>query len=361
VNLALGLRRRGHRVSILRLLDGVDLGGELERAGVETASARLRGRADAAGMALRALPWLRRQRPDVLYGFNAQENLLGLLAAAFSDSGHVVWGVRTDDPGALAFDLLGRAGARAQRALARLPDLVISNSRAGALYAARIGVPGKRIRVIPNGIDTREFRPDPEGRARLRAEWRVADEEVLVGTVARLERRKGHVDFLRAAALFARSRPEARFVCVGGGEEDSRHELERLASQLGIAGRVLLNGTRTDMPAVYAALDLATLLSTSGEGSPNAVAEALACGVPCVASDIGESRTIVADPSAVVAPGDPAAAVRAWEETLRRSTPESRAAARRRIESELGVGRMVGETERELTSLLRHRSDIRNG
>jgi glycosyltransferase involved in cell wall biosynthesis len=116
---------------------------------------------------------------------------------------------------------------------------------------------------------------------------------------------KDYPTFLRAAALVARAWPGTRFVCVGGGPEGLRRELGGQARALNLDGRLLWTDVREDMPAVYNALDLACSSSAFGEGFPNAVGEAMACGIRCAVTDVGDSARIVGDTGAVVRPGRP--------------------------------------------------------
>ena len=162
------------------------------------------------------------------------------------------------------------------------------------------------MRVIPNGIDTRRFSFDGKARTRLRGEWSIPADAVLVGLVGRLDLMKDHPTFLKAAAKLAGRDPRWHFVCVGEGEPEYAVTLETQAVALGLQGRLVWAGPRGDMPAVYSALDL--LASTSyGESFPNVIAEAMACGRPCVVTDVGDSARIVDDCGIVVAARDPEA------------------------------------------------------
>lgn len=345
VNLACGLDARGHHVTVLQLFDAAELAAPLDSAGIERRSAGARGRLDADRVSRRVLPWIRRAKADVVHGFNAETNMIALAAGGVARRPRVVWGIRG---GAGAVDAPARAIAALHGRLGRFVDLAIANSSGGATYAHRIGVPA--VRVVANGIDTELFRPDAAARARVRAEWNVADGEIVVGCVARLEPHKQLECFLRAAAEFTGLRPGARFVCVGSGECGYVNRLQALAQELGVGERVIWTGSRLDLPAVQNAFDVATLLS-SNEGTPNAVGEALACGVPCVVADSGDSARLVADAHAVVDRADAASAARAWARAAG-ATSETRAAMRRRMETEFGLARMVDETEAALAALL---------
>jgi glycosyltransferase involved in cell wall biosynthesis len=348
--LARGLVRRGHRVSVLQLYDGLDFGGELAEAGIVPTSLGLRGRADLGRLARRTWPWMRSRRPDVVQGFHAESNLIALIAGRLVVPARVVWGVRLLGLHS-ARDVLSHGAAGLHGRLARAPDLVIANSRAGARSAAAAGVPLERLRLIRNGLDTELFRPDPAGGRALRDEWGVSSEAPLVGVVARLEPRKGAERFLAAAAAFVRRQPEARFVWVGARDTPYTRRVERLASELGLAGRVRFLEPRGNLPPVYSALDVGTLLSVE-EASSNAVAEAIACEVPCVVASVGELPALVDDPRLVV-DGDPGHVADAWEHAWRSVGPQARAAARQRIEGDLSLERMVNETEAALAELVR--------
>jgi glycosyltransferase involved in cell wall biosynthesis len=134
---------------------------------------------------------------------------------------------------------------------------------------------------------------------------------------------KGHAVFLEAAAAIPR--PDVRFVCVGDGPATMAAALCTEAGARGLGARFTLLPAQAEAAAVFDALDVCTSASTFGEGFPNVVGEAMACAVPCVVSDVGDSAFIVGDTGLVVAPGDAAALAAAWTTLL-----EEGAAARRR-------------------------------
>ena len=129
---------------------------------------------------------------------------------------------------------------------------------------------------------------------------------------------KDHPTFLRAAAQFARQNADARFVCVGDGAAAYRDELRTLTRSLGLDDRLVWAGEHGDVKAAYNAFDIATLSSAFGEGFPNAVGEAMACGVPVVGTDVGDVRPIVGELGEVVAPGQPEPLCAGWARLRRR-------------------------------------------
>ena len=122
-----------------------------------------------------------------------------------------------------------------------------------------------------------------------------------------------HATFLRAAALFSRHDRDARFVLCGSGCGPDSETMRSLIESLGLSGRVILLGERTDLDNIYPAFDVLTQSSAYGEGLPNVVIEAMACGVPCVATDVGDSRDAIGETGLVLPPRDPQALARGWE------------------------------------------------
>jgi glycosyltransferase involved in cell wall biosynthesis len=160
---------------------------------------------------------------------------------------------------------------------------------------------------------------------------------------------KDHPTFLRAAALFTLNHEAIRFVCVGDGPADYRQELYALCRELCLANRVIWAGARRDMPAVYNALDIACS-SSYGEGFPNVIGESMACGVPCVVTDVGDSASLVGDLGIVVSPKDGAALKVAFEQLLFKISHENhwKTDCRQRILETYSLPKMVASTEEAL-------------
>ena len=241
--------------------------------------------------------------------------------------------------------------------LSRRADLVIANARAVRVDAVTRGLPPDRIAVIPNGIDTGTMRPDhAAGRAQRHA-WGISADAFVIGCVARLDPMKDHANLLAAAASFVRQH-DARFVLVGAGARGYRDELRTLAHSLGVGERVVWAGEIGDVRAAYSAFDVATLSSAFGEGFPNAVGEAMACGVPVVGTDIGDMRSIVGESGEIVPPRQPDLLCAAWARLRQRlaQDPGLRETARDSIIANYSVDVMVQRTEDILSLLCAGRS-----
>jgi len=225
--------------------------------------------------------------------------------------------------------------------------LMISNSEQTYVnFRARGGRCQKNV-VIFNAIDVDQFRPDSEARVPVRTEWATPENEKLIGLVGRLAPVKGHPIFLKAAALLANELEDVGFVCVGDGPQPYRSQLQRLSQELGLTERLIWAGARKDMPAVYNALDIVCSPSYS-EGFNNVIGEAMACGVPCVVTDVGDPAKIVGDTGIVVPPDNPHMLARGLRNMLLRLCEVEPYLLRERIVRYFSVETMVEATERIL-------------
>lgn len=351
VVLAKGLARCGHSVAVAVFFGGGAYESDLAGAGVRIIHLGKKGRWDVLPFLSRLVRLLRKERPVVLHGYLGVPNILVAALRPLVPGTRVVWGVRASDMDLSRYDWLSRLAYVLERRLARCADCIIANSHAGKRYAVANGFPGDKMVVIPNGIDTEYFQFDPEGRGRLRSAWGVGEHEILVGLVGRLDPMKDHPTFLEAASRNARECHDVRFVCVGGGPTAYVEALMQQAAGLGLTGQLIWAGARDDMPAVYSALDISSSSSSYGEGFSNTIAEAMACGVPCVVTDVGDSALIVGDTGGIIAPGDHGALADAIQR-LTDLPPEQRReigeACRARVVSEFGIDRLVQRTEQAL-------------
>lgn len=342
VELASALHRSGHKVQVAVFYRQGSLVGEVERLGVPIVDLAKRRRWNLFGFFLRLIRVLKQERPDILYCFLGGANIAGAIVRPFVPNLKLAWSIRASDVDLNRYDWTHRLGYRLERLASRLPEIIIANSQTGRAFAVRNGFPAERIKVVFNGVDTARFKPDLSLRKSQRRSWGLAERDVAVGVLARLDPMKDHRTFLRAAALLAEQRPVIRFLCVGGGP--LREPLEQLAHELGISDRVLFTG-EADPVAALNALDLVCSSSIS-EGFPNVLAEAMACGKPCVATKAGDSAEIIGDCGSIVATRDPPALARAILGEIEGRTGSKSDAARQRVIDNFSTAAMAGETLR---------------
>jgi len=313
---------------------------EIAAMGIETHALRIRHLLGPDGLRTlgRLLALFRRIRPDLVVTYHPGADLVGPPAARAT--GARVASCRRD---------LGFTRTRKHRALQRPMNLLVqsmiavSSAVRDAVVRAE-GYPADRIVVIPNGCDPDRFRPVPTG---VRRELGIGEDEVVVGTLSNFGRIKGY-DVMVPAALEVLSRqPKVRF-CFVGKDEAAENELERWQEVCRPAGdRIVFAGSRRDVPEVLSSYDV-FLQASHSEGFSNSILQAMACGRPVVATDVGGNRELVDAASGVlVAAGDRAGVVRALEEML--ADPERRRraglAARERAVTTFSKARMVERYE----------------
>jgi len=349
VQLATGLEELGFGVTVMAMYPGGPLEAELKtRKGFDYVMLGKRSKSDVIGFGTSLLKEVRRRRPAIVHGYMPFANELALVTGRIARA-KVVWGIRASFLDFRHYHPFDRLLFGAGRIFSRLPDLMIINSQAGRDHHARAGYHPARMIVIPNGIDTRRFEPDPVARVRIRKEWGIPAGAPVVGIVGRLEPMKNPSTFLEAAGIVA-SRSNAHFVCIGDGPPAYRRKLEAKALAAGCSDRVHWLGVRHDMPSVYSAMDV--LVSASvGEGFSNVIGEAMASGVRCVVTDVGDSALIVGSAGIVVPPSDPSAMARALLDLIDGNS-KSLSDPRERVSRNFSRERMITATASALRSLV---------
>jgi glycosyltransferase involved in cell wall biosynthesis len=352
VSLANGLHARGHKVSIALFYGDGGLESEVLAAGIPLIYLRKKSRWDFLGLIWRLRNLVRMHRPSVVYSLLSTPNILSAILKVICPRVQVVWGVRSSYVDYSSYGPLFYFSERVERAMSQCADLIICNSQAGMAYATDKRFPIQKMIVVSNGIDTDKFIPDDKARKEVRAEWGVTDSEFLIGLVGRLDPMKDHATFIKSASLLSQLDNEVRFVCVGGGEQAQMQKLMQMASEAGLDRKLIWAGQRNDMPSVYNGLDL-LCLSSSGEGFPNVLGEAMSCGVPCVATNVGDSALIIGQLGVIVKSNDPDALCDGMCEIISRCHKNDldRRAIRLRIIEYFGMQKLYEATETALSSL----------
>jgi glycosyltransferase involved in cell wall biosynthesis len=252
---------------------------------------------------------LRRFAPDIVQGWMYHGNIAATVATRLARLNvPVLWNIRATlmerRHEKLGTALMIRLGGL----LSFSPARIINNSAASAVeHEVHRGYLASKRVILPNGFDTERFRPCAGARLALRQSLGLAQDALLIGLVARYHPMKDHATFLHAAGFVARAHPEAQFVLVGEGVSGANAELASLVAKHGLDRQVHMLGPREDVQTVVAALDIQVSASSSGEGFPNVIGEAMSCGVPCVVTDVGDSAAVIDDTGVSVSPRDPSA------------------------------------------------------
>ena len=276
LDLAIGQRARGHEVAVISLAPPPDgpMAEEFAQAGVAVGRVAKRpGGVDPTLVPRLALE-LRRRRADVVHTHNPLPLIYGAPAARFVGAAaiHTKHG---RNPGGRGHRLLRRAAAQLVHAFVAVSETTAEQAR------EQRDVPLGKLHTIPNGIRLDRYAPDPAARAAVRAELGLGDAWV-VGTVGRFDSYKNQAMLVRAMAPLLSE--GVRLVLVGDG--DARAEVEAAVAALPEPGRAVLTGRRMDVPRLVHAFDVFALPSKT-EGLPLVVPEAMAAGLPIVATAVG--------------------------------------------------------------------------
>ncbi len=324
---------------VVSLMDEGLWGGEIRAAGVPVHTLGMRRGTPSPAALLRLAGLLRRTRPATVMSWLYHADLYATLAAPLAGipARRLVWNLRCSD---MDFARYSRATALTVRLLARLshrPGLITVNSRSGQIRHGELGYRPQAWRYVANGFNLETWRPDAADRTAVRAELGLSADDLALGVIARVDPMKDHAGFLAACAILAGEGLPVRPVLIGEGTPS-------LVPPAPLAGRVLALGERRDVPRLVRGLDLLVMGSAYGEGFPNVVGEAMASGVPCAVTDVGDAAELVGGTGAVAPPGDAAALADAVRGLLTEDGESRRRrgeAARRRIESHYRLDQMM--------------------
>jgi glycosyltransferase involved in cell wall biosynthesis len=262
-----------------------------------------RGRVTLRGLS-RLFRFIRQANPAIVQTWLYHADLIGGIASRLLGYKSVIWGIRNSNLGTGSLNWRTRGIAKLCALLsAFVPQKIIANSNYAIKIHVNLGYKRDKFVLIPNGYDGAIFKPDRPIGYRFRKQWQIKNSTLLIGMVARWDPLKDHHNFLRAFKFLLKEVPEASAVLVGQGMNEANIDLKMAIADLGLTGNVVLAGPVDDTPGVMNAIDL-HVLSSIGESFPNVVAEAMACGVPCVATDVGDVSLIIGSNGWIVPPGD---------------------------------------------------------
>ncbi len=287
-------------------------------------------------------------KPEVVQTWMYHANLIGGTVAKFCGIKSICWGIHN---GALTVEtssISTIAVSRLSAILSRfIPSSIICCSRKSVRIHQKIGYDRKKLIYIPNGYDITQFRPDKDKRIKTRKKLGVGDEETLLGMVARYDLLKDHSNLIKALGILKRTRNE--FICalIGTGMDTKNLVLKEQIAQENLEGRILLLGRQNNIPDIMNALDI-HVLSSQSEAFPNVLAEAMACGTPCVTTDVGDAPIIVGRTGWIVPPQNPKFLAKVIKIAINNSSdPElwarRKITARERIELNFGIKQVIKE------------------
>lgn len=280
--------RTRYRPVVIALRDGnTEIGADIRALGVEVIDLNMapRWRLDRL-MPLYAV--LRHQRPDILHCWMIHSNIIGRVVGRAARVPKIIVSRRNDVNGSRWATVLNRW-------LVNWSDTIIAVSKSARQAELReTGIAPERVIVVPNGIEMAPFLESLSAgeRQALRQSLGLEPDHFVIGSVGRLVEAKGYTDLLHAFKLVSEQLSTARLIIFGKGILEE--ELKTLAHALGIAEKVQFPGVRSDIPKVLQTFDLFAF-SSHWEGMPNALMEAMAAGLPCIATEVSAAPELIED------------------------------------------------------------------
>ncbi|MFM8635760.1 MAG: glycosyltransferase [Planctomycetia bacterium] len=298
-------------------------------------------------MALRAA--IAENTPDIIQGWMPHGNLAACLARYFfRRQSSLAWNIRITLENDRYESRLTRMITRFNASMSAAPRAIVYNSLRSRLNYEHLGYSARGSVFIPNGFNTDSWRPDIRDRVAVRNELGISEADRIIGFVGRGHHQKDIPNLFASITEIASSHPEAILVGVG-------RDLDRFGQP---PRRFIPLGQRSDVPRIMRAFDI-LCLSSRAEGFPNVLGEAMATGVPCVTTDVGDARAIVGATGWVVPPRDSTALAQALRSALDASADEVQSrgyAARSRIQNDFSIAAIVGRYIALYDSLLAGRS-----
>jgi glycosyltransferase involved in cell wall biosynthesis len=292
--------------------------------------------------------YIRQNRIDIVHSFMTLSGLAGVPAAKLSGRPVVCSAVRDGKYKSFKEKIF-------QNMLSRLSDIFVANSRAG--FANRFIRMKDHFRVVYNGVDFSRFEEEKISASTLKKDLNTAGFQNIVGMIASFSIHKDHETLLKAVPMVLKIFPETCLLLIGDGSE--RKKTEKHAMNLGLQKNVLFLGCRKDVDRVYPILDLAVLLTNSDahlEGISNAIIEAMAVGIPVIASKGGGTDEIVGNNlnGILVEPKNPRETAEAIIELLtdRKKAKRLAMSAKTSVREMFGLKRYVDEYEHIYRELL---------
>jgi glycosyltransferase involved in cell wall biosynthesis len=300
---------------VITLTDVGTVGAQLRGAGIKVHPVGMSSVWSVPNAIFKLVQLIRKRKPAIVQTWMYHADLLGGLAARLAGNRNVIWGVRTTDVGAggtATTTMIMHLCARLSR---WVPRAIVCAAEASRRVHEKVGYDGSRMTVISNGFDLSRLVATAADRTGLRDASGLDASDVVVGMLGRFNMAKDQRNFVQAAGLVAKAHPRARFLLVGRGLDSSNVELNGWINETGFAGRFVLLGERSDVAACLSAMDV-FCLSSRTEGFPNVVGEAMAMGLPCVVTNVGDAARLVADTGYVVPKENPSALAAGLEKML---------------------------------------------
>lgn len=334
---------------VVSLIDKGTFGDQIESLGIPVYTVGMKRGLPNPFEIFRLIRFIKQIKPDLIQGWMYHGNI----AAQFANfligrKTPVLWSIHYSISSLNSDKKTTVAIIKLSAYISRLPKKILFVSHSSKAQHEALGYANQNSRVIPNGFDLSLFLPSLENRIQVLSELKLSENTFLIGVIGRDNPMKDHANFIRASALLIKKHQNVHFLMIGKGVDYDNLVLTQLIHELAIEHQISLLGERTDISRLVSSLDILTSSSAYGESFPLVIGEAMACGVPCVVTDVGDSAWIVGVTGYVVPPRDPQSLANAWNDLIEMGAERQAdlgKAARERIATEFSLDSVVNQYE----------------
>ena len=283
-----------YSVNVISLISDGPLKNDIEKKGVSVFESNIKPDRLNIFSFLKLIYYIRKNKPDIIQTWLYHSNIIGGVAGKLCGVKKIIWSIHAShlDTEFTKYTtrLIIKIGALVSNII---PNNIVYVSKVSFLLHKLLGYKCKINTVIPNGVDLEKFKPDTLARINIRNELKIPEDTFLIGIAGRYDPMKDHRNFLLAASKLSKVEPSAAYIMCGTSITKSNQELYDYIEELGLSDKVYLLGYREDMNKIYTALDVIAVTSRYGEAFPMVICESMACGTPCVVTNVGDSSYIV--------------------------------------------------------------------
>ncbi|MGD9637490.1 MAG: glycosyltransferase [Alphaproteobacteria bacterium] len=290
---------------VISMMDKGVFGSKLEDLGVKVYTLNMKKKSLSLKPVLNLISILKKEKPDILQTWLYHADFLGLIVGKLCGIKHILWNIRCSNMDMSKYSLISKIILKALVFLSHYPEAIIFNSYSGKAFHQKIGYKNSNWIYFPNGFDMAKYQTREKAQAKLKTDLKLADDAFIIGHIARFDPMKDHFSFVKACEIVSQQLPNAVFVLIGKGVDNDNLDLKNEIENSKLSNKTFLLGECLDLSLIYGAFDVLCLSSIFGEGFPNVLGEAMACGVPCVTTDVGDAKEIVKDTGITVPIKDP--------------------------------------------------------